>query len=321
MKFLFVVEAGPKVGMGHLRRSLALADSIRQLGVEVYLNNSRVDSDVMSKIEQQTFIPIQWNILKDDGWNIILDGYGIDPTEYRSPPNKLHLITDFHHIDFEVDTLIDPNFDEKYFPNQQGISFSELYSGPEYVILGDNYLEKPETRDFVSFPKLLVTMGGSDPTNHTEIVLKQLLSFKQLFSEVGVVVGPFTKKLSRPIIESWAGELTIHDAPKDLVELYSFYDVAIGAGGTSAYERINRNMPSINLIALDNQERVSKELEENNLAKSLDARIKGFELTEKCIGFLFSEMQTKKVRELGNIVIDGQGATRLAKLLVEEGIS
>ena len=321
MKFLFVVEAGPKVGMGHLRRSLALADSIRQLGVEVYLNTSHMDSDSMSILGQQTSLPIQNNLLRDGAWNIILDGYGIDPTEYRSTSNKVHLITDFHHSDFEVDTLIDPNFDEQYFPNQQGISFSDLYSGPEYVILGDSYLVKTEARDFVSFPKLLVTMGGSDPTNHTEIVLKQLLGFKQLFSEVGVVVGPFTRKLSRAIIDSWAGGLTIHDAPKDLAQLYSFYDVAIGAGGTSAYERVNRNMPSINLIALDNQERVSKELEENNLANSLDARIKGFELTEKCLGFLFSEMQTKKVRERGNTVVDGQGAERLAKLLVESGIS
>lgn len=321
MKFLFVVEAGPKFGMGHLRRSLALADSIRELGVEVYLNTSRMDSNLISMLGQQTSLPIQNNLLKDGAWNIILDGYGIDPSEYKSTSNKVHLITDFHHIDFEVDTLIDPNIGGQYFSNLRGISFSNLYSGPEYVILGDSYLGKTEARDFVSFPKLLVTMGGSDPTNHTEIVLKQLLSFKQLFSEVGVVVGPFTKKLSRAIIESWAGELTIHDAPKDLVELYSFYDVAIGAGGTSAYERVNRNMPSINLIALDNQERVSKQLEENNLAKSLDARIKGFELTEKCLGFLFSEAQTKKVRERGNIVIDGKGAERLAKLLVEAGIS
>ena len=321
MKFLFVVEAGPKVGMGHLRRSLALADSISQLGVEVYLNTSRMDSDLISILGKQTSLPIQNNLLGDGAWNIILDGYGIEPSQYESTSNKLHLITDFHHIDFEVDTLIDPNFDEQYFPNQQGISFSELHSGPEYVILGDNYWKKSETRDFVSFPKLLVTMGGSDPTNHTEIVLKQLLGFRQLFSEVGVVVGPFTKKLSGEIIDSWAGELTLHEAPKNLVELYSFYDVAIGAGGTSAYERINRNMPSINLIALDNQERVSKELEENNLAKSLDARIKGFELTEKCLGFLFSEMQSKKVRERGNTVVDGQGAERLAKLLVEAGIS
>lgn len=321
MKFLFVVEAGPKVGMGHLRRSLALADSIKQLGVEVYLNASRIDSDSVSELGQQTSIPIQDNILKDDGWNIILDGYEIDPSEYKSASNKLHLITDFNHIDFEVDTLIDPNFEKQYFPNQQGISFSELYSGPEYVILGDSYLGKTEARDFVSFPKLLVTMGGSDPTNHTEIVLKQLLGLKQFFSEVGVVVGPFTKKLNRAIIDSWAGELTAHDAPKDLADLYSYYDVAIGAGGTSAYERINRNMPSINLIALDNQERVSRELDENNLGKSLDARIQDFELTENSLGFLFSEMQTKKVREHGNTVIDGQGAERLAKSLVEAGIS
>ena len=321
MKFLFVVEAGAKVGLGHLRRSLALADSISQLGADVYLNTSRMDSNSILMLGQQTSLPIQNNLLKYGAWNIILDGYGIDPTQYRCISNKVHLIADFHHSDFEVDTLIDPNFDEQYFPNQQGISFSDLYSGPEYVILGDSYLVKTEARDFVSFPKLLVTMGGSDPTNHTEIVLKQLLSFKQLFSEVGVVVGPFTRKLSRALIESWAGELKIHDAPKDLVDLYSFYDVAIGAGGTSAYERINRNMPSINLIALDNQERVSKELEENNLAKSLDARIKGFELTEKCIGFLFSEIQTKKVRELGHTVVDGRGAERLAKLLLEAGMS
>ena len=320
MKFVFVAEAGFSVGMGHLRRSLALANSIKRLGADVYLNTSRVDARIRSQLTEQTSVPVQNSFPKDGGWNIVLDGYKINPADYKLSSGKVHLITDYQHMNFAVDTLIDPNFDKKYFPNRKGLSFSELYSGPEYVILADRYDNEVKAKKFVSVPKLLVTLGGSDPKNHTERVLRKLLPYKEWFSEVGVVVGPMTKKLSEGIIKAWAGYLRIHVAPKHLADLYAYYDVAIGAGGTSAYERVNRNMPSINLVTHDNQNRVSKSLDDSNLGKSLDARVRDFEITQTSLRFLLDKGATSKVRERGNIEIDGQGSDRLAKLLVGEGI-
>ena len=133
---------------------------------------------------------------------------------------------------------------------------------------------------------------------------------------IDLLPGPYFPKENLEIISRDYSAVIGKVLPptQDLSRLYEQYDFAIGAAGTSSYERLAAGIFSLNIIGNANQKRVSLALAKQGLALSFDA-LNSFSCSE------FSEkfaLLTKKgsFHPTRAEVPDGRGQLRIASELL-----
>ena len=168
---------------------------------------------------------------------------------------------------------------------------------------------------------ILVSLGGSDPENHTLSILRSLeaLPSRPKRTEICTIMGRHAPHL--PEVASWCQrhqQRLVVDTDR-MVEFIDWAHLAIGAGGTSASERCARSLPALVLVMADNQRRVSAAL------STLGACINLGECNPFPASRLCHELQTllldpeqyqQMVDRCGHI-FDGRGTQRAADGLVD----
>ena len=148
-----------------------------------------------------------------------------------------------------------------------------LYSGAEQrydgkvpvgcaLLIGpSNALLRPEfmaARDSVAvrggeIRSLLVSYGGSDPSNETAKAITALLDVTGI-ERIDVVIGP-----AMPHAEEFRRlaaddpRFTFHIAPDDMARLMADADLALGAGGSTSWERCVLGLPALVTTVAPNQ--------------------------------------------------------------------
>ncbi|KAF0180031.1 MAG: N-acetyltransferase GCN5 [Limisphaerales bacterium] len=102
-------------------------------------------------------------------------------------------------------------------------------------------------------PHLLVTLGGSDPDNVTAQVLSILQTIPNLTADI--ILGPANPHAAslQSAIGNRPSAITLHQNPPDLPQLMSRADLAICAGGTTAWELSFLGVPMLVLVLAENQ--------------------------------------------------------------------
>lgn len=310
-EFVLVPQAGMEIGLGHLRRMLALGEAASLLGHRVLFATKYVEgalvNEIEGKFETTSLDSAQGQNL--DSRFVVLDGYQIPIEKYRAHKD-LVVFEDFVHREISCGFLVDANLGSDSLSSYDSYSYKNLLEGERFISLATEYRKPAKIRDFVSKPRLLVTLGGSDPYNFTDLVLEKIRGQFENFSTVSVAIGPLNLNEADLRRKYSDYEINWIRSPESLFDVYENHDVAIGAGGTSAYERVNRNLPSINLVTADNQFRVSEGLARAGLAYSVDLTL-GRKPDVIDISHLINEASTRKARLEGNTFIDGYGSTRL----------
>ncbi|MBJ9986104.1 UDP-2,4-diacetamido-2,4,6-trideoxy-beta-L-altropyranose hydrolase [Acinetobacter sp. S40] len=151
--------------------------------------------------------------------------------------------------------------------------------GPSYALLRPEFHSKrlwleqhPKTYHHDKL-KILVNLGGIDKDNLTGTVLERLSHDQQRqYLSVTVVMGinapwkdlileqskklPFTNKV---LINA-----------NNMAELMAEHDLAIGAAGSTAWERCCLGLPTIMICMAENQKMIAKDLHDLDVAISLD---------------------------------------------------
>jgi UDP-2,4-diacetamido-2,4,6-trideoxy-beta-L-altropyranose hydrolase len=131
-----------------------------------------------------------------------------------------------------------------------------LLLGPSHAILRTAWgIARPEARSRLASPgpagRILVSMGGTDAGNATERVLAALVA-SALPAQVDIILGAGAPHVERIRTVLRPG-MTLHVQPQDLVALCAQADLAIGAPGTSSFERAVLGLPAILVPLADNQ--------------------------------------------------------------------
>ena len=315
-KFKLVPQGGKAIGIGHLRRMISLGEAAVELGHEVLFVTKYLEDGLAAKVNGK-FSTTNLESEKEshlDNEYLVLDGYEIPIQEFQDHEN-LVVFEDYVHRNLKCKFLVDANFSKDSLSKYGHYSYQSIIEGEKFISLGPEYRKTAKIRDFVSKPRLLISLGGSDSENFTEIVLEAITKERGRFSDISVAIGPLNRNEARLRHEFSQQELNWVKSPESLFTLYETHDVAIGAGGTSAYERVNRNLPSLNLITVDNQERVALGTQALGLALATDVR-KSRKLDVNLLSYFFEERQTSKTRRSGNTIIDGFGSKRLIETLL-----
>ena len=192
---------------------------------------------------------------------LIADHYGLDEQwerALRPHVKKIMVIDDLADRRHDCDLLLDQNFFINGETRYDGLvppSCTKLL-GPKYALLRKEFREaRNNLRERSDEAKrILVSFGGADPANITGMAIEGLSDPKLLHLQVDVVIGsqnPNREKIEK-LVQKRPGT-ALHIQATNMAELMSNADLAIGAGGSTTWERLFLGIPSIVIPIAKNQ--------------------------------------------------------------------
>ena len=242
----FWTEGGQSIGMGHVMRciNIARAFGAEEMPLHFLVNNER---PVIERLNQEAFFHVVYPMSGKHANRltkgvVVIDTKRDVSSQVRSlkEDGKKVVLIDNSSTD-EADAIVMPT------PVYRGQSRPALFSGSSYLIIGDNFREaRGEGPISHSAPlKVLVTMGGADPFNLTEMVLKALWPIEGI--EVTTVIGPAFRMTDtmEEFVKRSGESFTFAFNVKDMAPLMRASHIAFTAVGTTVYELAYMGVPSV----------------------------------------------------------------------------
>lgn len=285
MNICFRVDSSSELGTGHVMRCLTLANELRTLGGAPFFICRKKPGDLIEHIKKQGYnvyeitgesdhwkyevdqvIQILGNIPGVD-W-LVVDHYGLDAQwakVVRPFVHKIMVIDDLADRLHDCDLLLDQNLYKNMDLRYEGLvpESATLFLGPSHTLLREEFLSASKKEEWDgSIDRILVSFGGSDPTNETMKTIKaiEMLDVKP---QVDVVIGksnPFERDIRTFCLnKSW---IKVHTQTQEMAKLMEAADLAIGAGGSTVWERCYMRLPSLIIETASNQTEVISFLQE-----------------------------------------------------------
>lgn len=337
-KALIRCDFGSEIGYGHIVRSLALADSLKACGnwqiifatigfesEAAYIRAFGYDSFVSlcnSLTSQQERDWIQ-SIRADFDFDLLLADVRTDLTVedltfIRDQRVSIVLIDDSSPRRFAADLCFFPPVPQVDGLGWEGFN-GKYFCGPEWVILRAQFpraqMITRSTRHNGKTPKLLITMGGSDPLNLSTRALKALEKIDVNFN-ISIIIGAGFQHLSdlEFQIQSGAQQVKLLANVEDMAEVMSSADLAIASFGVTAYELASVGVPSILYSLTEDHERSASFLIDAGAAISIGSNEQYVE--ERIISAINLVLSNKgRLLDMSikaGALFDGNGARRIA---------
>ena len=336
MNVVFRVDASShQMGVGHLMRCLALADELEKQNHNVTFICRELKGNLIKLIEHRVLIlPVDKDFQSDDlylSWLgatqeqdakqtiqvihdnadlLIVDSYALDEVwhkQLKPHAKKIMVIDDLADREFDCDVLLNQNLASKQGDYQGKVpSDCELLLGCEYALLRPEFaafrkraLEKRKKTQEIK--NILISMGGSDKKNITYNVLQQLND------GFNIVVVLSSASLHREMIMDYVKGKNIEVIinADNMAELMLDADLAIGAGGSTSWERCCLGLPTLLFVTAENQRAVAENLEHSgaviiveNLKDDLQMMASNFDLW-------------RAISEKSQAICDGFGVKRI----------
>jgi UDP-2,4-diacetamido-2,4,6-trideoxy-beta-L-altropyranose hydrolase len=336
MKVVFRVDASLKMGLGHVMRCLALANELKQQNHEIIFICRDLTHNLTSLIKYPvSALPKNDNFKSDDlylNWLgatqdqdaeqtikaipkntdlLIIDSYALDEIwhkKLRPYTKKIMVIDDLADRKFDCDILLNQNLgtqteDYKYkVPNDCELLLSCNFAllRPEFSNLREKALIKRQsTREIKN---ILISMGGIDITNKTYEILQDISD------NLNIVVVLGSASPHNKMIISYAKEkenIKVLIDADNISGLMFDADLAIGAGGSTSWERCCLGLPTLLYVLAENQRKIAENLEELDAVKIVDNL--GVDLQNIINDFSFWQTMSERAQT----VCDGVGVKRI----------
>lgn len=258
---------------------------------------------------------------------LIVDHYALEndwQQQLRPLARKIMVIDDLADRRHDCDLLLDQTLGREaddYRPLTP--AGCKLICGAEYALLRPEFSRlRPQARikrSQGSVSKLLISMGGVDNDNLSCRILAQLQgSALPVDCCIRVVLGPTAPWLAEvqqaAERSSFATEVCVD--VKDMAGLILESDLAIGAAGSSAWERCCLGLPTIMLVVAENQKMVAAGLAQRHAAVVLsDKALIEETLTEKIDLLVESSVCRHEMSQAAMDITSGDGAAKLLELM------
>ena len=345
-KIFIRVDSGVKIGAGHAMRCLSLAQALKKMNFELCFISKKTKGNISKLFVDKGFVVyyIQDNyskskkneIIKNDAnqtakiiikhqaessW-ILVDHYDLDfkwEKSLRKYVNKIIVIDDLARK-HDSDLLLDQNYNKNLKTRYDKLVPRKCIKllGPKYALLRNEFsvlrkIVKPRK----NFKRILISFGGSDPTNETEKVLsaiKILKTKKQFLKEIYVVISNSNENKGK--IKQLCNSIPntkFYQNVYNIGKLMCKADLAVGGGGSSTWERFCLGLPTIVSIVAYNQRETTKALAKKEYIINLGL---AKNLSVKKYVKIFENLDIKKLRSISKNslkVVDGNGSVRVAK--------
>lgn len=266
MNILIRTDASVEIGSGHVMRCLTIADQLRTYGHQVTFWMLPLEGNLIEYVNNLGF-PVTSQLQFAD--ILIVDHYQLDESwesSMRAYTAKIVVIDDLANRIHDCDVLLDQNAVENYEHRYDQLVSKNCKKllGPQFLIIRDEFkvARRKHTIRSGEVKRILVFMGGSDPTHETSKVLKALSQTTTSFEHIDVVVG--SGNTHKYLIEQLciAHGFSFHCQISNIANLMSKADFSIGAGGSTTWERCYVGLPSTSTIVADNQKLITEKAEQ-----------------------------------------------------------
>lgn len=337
-KVLFRVDAGrvPGLSFGHAFRCMALAQRLRDRhGAEVgflmgdnpdgvrvvrdrgfQIESTARDADIeAAKIEEMGADLVVLDLPEPAAWPLarIRDGRAVAVLDDTGGKRL--------DADLVVNGSVVPEF-RRYPFRHPG---TEYLLGPEFCVLGNDFDAARPRAHARTMDRLLVTLGGSDPAGLTAPVVRALAQSSPSI-RADIVLGPgfVGAEEIRAIAATADAQTMVHEAVPSLAEMMRRADLAIAAGGRTAYELAATGTPAILVSSHPAEAPVVRAFERLGTCLAMpdaDADTDPGAMAaylQTAMNSLSADVARRtRMSRMGQAAVDGRGCDRVATALAE----
>lgn len=353
MKVVFRTDASIQIGTGHVSRCLALAMRLTNSGAECCFVMRRLDGNMIGAVEttgipvisleaprpghrcgdlaHSEWLEVDWMVdaketaaalapLGAIDW-LVVDHYALDEhweRVLRGSAKNIMVIDDLADRRHDCDILLDQNLqvaDDRYLALLPENAIKLV--GPRFALLRAEFAHarmNAPLRAEQGTTRIFIYCGGVDLPGLTLRALMAIGTIRRNGTMIDVVVGASNPHAS-DIAEWCQGRdwVNLHNGCSDMAQLMASADLAVGAGGSTSWERCCLGLPSIVVALADNQKPGGEAMGKAGAAIYLgDCEA----LTdEELIGALrllsHNNALRSHVAKVGSALVDGKGTDRV----------
>lgn len=328
-------DASAHIGSGHVMRCLALAQAWPAEAGKVILALPESGAFLQDRLKKEGFTvetvragtatrgdaeaTVDLARRFEAGW-LVVDGYPFDNAfleKVIAGPARVLLLDDTGRQNpAPVDILLNQNVhaSPELYPGAD--TTTRLLLGAKHAMLRREFLQADlQTPLPLQARRVLVTLGGGDPANHTGKVLAALAHADNRELSARVLVGAANPH--REVLEKQAAalpqEVEILTAVSDMPAQYRWADLAVTAGGGTLWELAHLGVPALTMIVADNQEPASRLMDSLGAVHCLGwaERLQVEGLAAALASLARDADRRSAMSEAGRCLIDGRGAERV----------
>ena len=342
MRVAVRADASPALGGGHIMRCLVLALALREHGAEVVFLSRRETREAVPALTQAA-LPVL-TVGSDDPadaiaaltshWGakcdvLIVDSYALGletEQQLRRIADRIVVLDDLTNRHHDCDLLLDQTYGRApqdyapLVPKHCRVLAGSRYAllRPEFSRLRTSALARRASCGPVE--RILISMGLTDLGGITAQAVRAVLD-ANLGAAIDVVLG-----LQAPSYEPLRAaaqhhrELRLHVTTPAISQLMVEADLAVGAAGSTMWERCCLGLPTIALVIADNQRFAAQQLHDAGSCLALDARAQPpTGLTAAIRQLAQDQQQRREMSSRASEVCDGLGVYRVLEELLRLG--
>lgn len=328
-RILIIANAGPEVGGGHVMRSLTLARALAAQGAApVFLAPPAAAAILdafapdMAREPASSLDPAGLaDAVTGIGFDaVVFDHYGLDRAEHEAVAQgrPVLVIDDLADRPLGADIVLDAGpartpADYAFFAPD-----AELLLGPEYAPVRPEFAELRDAalaRRGEPVARIMVALGLTDVGAITARIV-EILRRRGNITAFDVALGASAPSL--PALRRIAAHdprLVLHVDTQDMAALTAQADIAVGAAGSTTWERCVLGLPSILLVLAPNQAMAARAMAGRHAALVLDPAAPDFDaaLDHAVIRLMADGGLRAALSTASATVCDGLGARRTAQ--------
>ncbi|WP_249225614.1 UDP-2,4-diacetamido-2,4,6-trideoxy-beta-L-altropyranose hydrolase [Tardiphaga alba] len=259
-------------------------------------------------------------ILLNAAHTVVIDNYALDAhyeRRLRTDDRQVIVFDDLQTETHACDILLDPTPGRVEGDYSSAIDTDTTYLlGAKYALISSRWRACARTATErlarpIPASRILVSMGATDPSNATGQVLAAL-KIANLDVHIDIVLGSNAPHL-KSIQSSICSAIALHIDPPDLPTIAASADFAIGAAGTSSFERAILGLPAILLQTADNQKFIADAFSNTGAALTLPSKLLNDStlFAARIAAFAMNRTVRAAMSRAAATMTDGRGASRL----------
>lgn len=344
IRILFRADGDDRIGSGHLRRCISLATRLREWGADCRFACRQAEKSfnvlvsdagfplvelpatarVKQAVDAEQTIAATSSLGAFDA--VVVDHYELGQSwerALRSIAARMVAIDDLADRLHDCDLLIDPAPGDSHRYVSLVPTHCTTLLGPDYAMLRQEFRLGRQRRSdrFDEIKRVLVSFGGVDPDNLTGSAVaaaRRALPHAQL-DVVATHLFCHLPVLSS-IVQQYA-RVKLHVDAGNMAELMQVADIAIGAGGTTSWERACLGLPSLVVVAAANQQATADALTRLGCALPVPAgpRLEN-ELATALQALSSSSALLRLMSVAAQQAVDGRGIDRVARAIMPTAV-
>lgn len=354
LRIAFRVDASPRIGGGHVMRCLSLAGRLADAGADLTFIAGSI-TDPLRRLVRDAGIrlaeiaPAQdparsatdwdrasWDegLQRDDAartaamlgdgcdW-LIVDHYGLDACwerEVRGRTKRIAVIDDLANRPHACELLIDQTYGRDPIDYRALAGGSALLIGARYALLRPEFAQaRPRAlvRHVAEKPveRLLISLGMTDAGGLTEVAARAALL--RTDAAIDIVLGSAAPTLAavRRLAEA-EPRVTLHIDSTEVCGLMVGADFAVGAAGTTSWERCCLGLPALTVVIAANQRLIADQLAAAGAIRLLDTHDAGA-IGDAIVGLSADAAERARLARVSAQICDGEGAARVASRMLD----